>query len=364
MVKKVVLCLIGLFFLISGVSAYLVNIEAPDTLAVGKPLIVTGTTTFGVGTPIDVVLYNQLTTTSEIKRKIVYVQEDKSFRAVFDTTGLPKGMYKVEVPANGLGNSVTMRLVQLIDRSDDIFLSSPKTQYFNGKLYLAGNIKNNQNSGIQIEVTDLQDSLVFGPAYVSTNSAGDFASDVPITGPDEYVITFTDAKGYLGSRTIKVLGERPSLTTTLSETPTPIEALASAHARASRDHPAFFTVKAGSGPVTLYTSSSIDWVIEYTDYNNTIRTVNAQGEFNPELAEFVGNGNPVYVKIYPNRYGISGDVFLFGENVNSVVVSPAVPAPFAARATPELPATQKSSPMSLIGVIALSLSMVLIARHR
>ncbi len=50
------------------------------SLPVGKPLIVTGTTTFGIGTPIDVVLYYQLTTTTEIKRKIVYVQSDHTFR--------------------------------------------------------------------------------------------------------------------------------------------------------------------------------------------------------------------------------------------------------------------------------------------
>jgi hypothetical protein len=364
MMKKVVLCLIGLFFLISGVSAYLVNIEAPDTLAVGKPLIVTGTTTFGVGTPIDVVLYNQLTTTSEIKRKIVYVQEDKTFRAVFDTTGLKKGMYKVEVPADGLGNSVTMRLVQLIDRSDDIFLSSPKTQYYNGKLYIAGNIRNSQNSGIQIEVMASDNSAIFGPAYVSTNNAGDFATDVPIYGPGEYVISFTDGKGYLGSRTISVLGERPSVVSTVSETPTLIEALASAHARASRDRPAFFIVKTGSGPVTLYTSSSIDWVIEYIDRNSTIITVNAQGEFNPEMAGLSGKDDSVYVKVYPYRQGISGDVFLFGENVHSITASPTAPAPFAARATMDLPVTQKSTLLPWISIAAISLSLFLVRRRR
>src|SRR5665647_602704 len=101
--KKIVLLMLGLFFLSGFGSAYRVNIDAPDTLPIGKPLIVNGTTTFGIGTPIDVVLYYQLTTTTEIKRKIVYVQSDNSFRAVFDTTGLKTGMYKVEVPTNGMG---------------------------------------------------------------------------------------------------------------------------------------------------------------------------------------------------------------------------------------------------------------------
>jgi len=362
--KKFVLFLMGLFFLITVVSAYLVNIDAPDTLVVGKPLIVTGTTTFGVGTPIDVVLYSQVSTASEIQRKIVYVQEDKTFRAVFDTTGLKKGMYKVEVPANGLGDSVTMRLVQLIDRSDEIFLSSQTTQYYNGKIYVAGTMKNDVSSGIQVEVIGSDNSAVFGPAYVSTNYAGDFAVDVPIHGPDDYEISFTDAKGYVGSRTITVLGERPSVAGVPGETVTPIGVLASAHAKASRDHPAFFIVRAGSGPVTLYTSSSIDWVIEYIDDKGLLHTVNDQGEFNPEMAELQGKGKTIFVKVYPYKTGISGDVFLFGENVNSVVLSQSVPAPFAAMETPASSSTQKSAQVPCLGMIAACLAMILVSRFR
>ena len=57
--KKIVLLVMGLLFLSGFASAYLVNIDAPESLPVGKPLIVNGTTTFGIGTPIDVVLYYQ-----------------------------------------------------------------------------------------------------------------------------------------------------------------------------------------------------------------------------------------------------------------------------------------------------------------
>ena len=128
--KKIVLLVMGILFLAGVTSAYQVDINAPETLAVGKPLIVNGTTTFGIGTPIDVVLYYQLTTTTEIKRKIVYVQSDYTFRAVFDTTGLKTGMYKVEVPTSGMGDSITMRVVNLIDRSDDIQMNSPTLSEF------------------------------------------------------------------------------------------------------------------------------------------------------------------------------------------------------------------------------------------
>ena len=62
--KKIVLLALGFFFLISSASAYQVYIYAPDTLTVGLPLVVNGTTTFGIGTPIDVVLYQQVTTST------------------------------------------------------------------------------------------------------------------------------------------------------------------------------------------------------------------------------------------------------------------------------------------------------------
>ncbi|MGA2918546.1 hypothetical protein [Methanoregula sp.] len=203
--KKIVLLVLGLLFLSGWVSAYQVNIDAPDSLTVGKPLIVTGTTTFGVGTPIDVVLYYQLTTTTEIHRNIVYVQSDKTFKSVFDTTDLKKGTYKVEVPANGLGDSINMRVIQLVDREDDIYLVSPLNQSFSGKIYIAGNINGDENAGVQIEVTDTDGLLVFGPQYVNTNNAGNFAADIPISQTGDYDVSFTDARGFIGTRTISVV---------------------------------------------------------------------------------------------------------------------------------------------------------------
>ncbi|MGB7787470.1 hypothetical protein [Methanoregula sp.] len=209
--KKIVLLVLGLLFLSGWVSAYQVNINAPDSLTVGKPLIVTGTTTFGVGTPIDVVLYYQLTTSTEIQREIVYVQSDKTFKAIFDTTGFDTGTYKVEVPANGLGDSINMRVIQLVDRDNEIFLASPVSQNLTGTIYIAGNIKGDENSGVQIEVTDSDGLLVFGPQYVNTNTAGDFVADVPVSQPGDYYVSFTDAQGFIGTRTISVVGQ-PGLT--------------------------------------------------------------------------------------------------------------------------------------------------------
>jgi hypothetical protein len=360
--KKIVLLVMGLLFLSGIASAYLVNIDAPDSLPVGKPLIVNGTTTFGIGTPIDVVLYYQLTTTTEIKRKIVYVQSDRTFRAVFDTTGLKTGMYKVEVPTNGAGDSVNMRVVYLFDRSDDLQLSSSSTQNFNGKMTLAGFIKSDENSGVQIEVIGPSDDVVFGPRFINTDYQGNFAIDVPITEPGDYEVSFTDARGYVGKRIITVtslqfqtLGPSPT-STTLS--------IVSAHAKSSRDNPVYFAIKTGNGKVNIHTSSSIDWVMEYVDDKGTIKIVNEEGEQYPEKVQVLGKGNTIYIKVYPMKTSVNSDVFLYAENAASVVVSPTVPAPFAA-SEPKTPTdTPKSPILPLLGVVSLGIAFLIVKRNR
>jgi hypothetical protein len=295
--KKIVLLVMGLLFLSGCASAYSVMIDAPDSLPVGKPLIVTGTTTFGIGQPIDVVLYHQLTTATEVQRNVVYIQGDRTFRTVFDTTGLETGIYKVEVPANGGGDSVTARVVNLIDRSEAIYISSPTTQNFKDKMYVAGTIKGDENSGVQIEVIGPDDSVVFGPTFVNTNLQGDFSADVPIPGPGDYEISFTDASGYIGVRTVTVLAgadQFPVVTTLV--TPFPV---VSAHAPASRDNPAYFQVQVRSGTSTIYTSSQIDWVIEYADEKGVLHMMNQMGETDPEKVDIPGPARTVFVKVYP-----------------------------------------------------------------
>lgn len=355
--KKIVLLVMGLLFLPVIAIAYQVNIDAPETLTVGKPLIVTGVTTFPPGMAVDVVLYYQLTTTTEIKRQVVGVKPDKTFRVVFDTTGLKTGTYKVEVPVNGMGDSVTMRLVRIVDRSTEIQMDSPLHQQFSGTLVVAGAIKGDENSGVQVEVIGPDNSLVFGPQFVNTDYEGAFSTEVPITIPGEYEVSFTDAKGFIGTRIITATGPQTPATN-LSEATAP-KTMVSAHAKASRDAPAYFTIKTGSGPVMLYTSSSIDWVIEYIDDNGIPHIENNQNEQNPEKAAIVGTGNTIYVKIYPNKYSEQSEVFLYAENADAVSVSPTVPAPFAA-AVPEATGGIPSVPlMPLSGLAALGIAILL-----
>jgi hypothetical protein len=357
--KKIVLVVMGLLFLAGVASAYQVNIDAPDSLSVGKPLIVNGTTTFGIGTPIDVVLYYQLTTTTEIKRKIAYVQSDYTFRAVFDTTGLKTGMYKVEVPTSGMGDSITMRVVNLIDRSEDIQLNSQTYQIFNGKLSVTGTIKGDENSGVQIEVIGPNDTVVFGPYYINTNYQGGFTTDIPISEPGDYEIIFTDARGYIGNRIITVVSQQ---SLTFGTTPVATKSVVvSAHTKSSRDNPAYFTITGGTGIVTIHTSSSIDWIIEYADDKGVIHVVNKEGEQYPEQIQVPGKGKPIYIKVYPLKSIVSSEVFVYAENATSIVISPIIPAPFAAAASSSPATTTESPSPPFLGVAAVGMAILIIA---
>lgn len=353
--KKIVLLVMGLLFLSGFASAYEVNIDAPDTLPVGKPLIVTGTTTFGIGTPIDIVLYYQLTTTTEIKRKIVYVQSDYTFRTVFDTTGLKTGMYKVEVPTNSMGSSVNMRVVYLIDRSEEIYLTSPSTQNFKGMLSIAGSIKGDENSGVQIEVIGPDNQVIFGPSFENTDYLGNFAAEIPITGPGEYEVSFTDARGYIGKRTFTVTSPQ-----SLTSTPIPTTvSIVTAHTKASLDNPAYFIINTNFGPVTIHTSSSIDWAVEYVDAKGTVQLVNEQGEKYPERFTLQGNGKAMYIKVYPVKFAVNSEVFIYAENAKSITVSPTVPAPFAPSAQQAPVGTPQTGLIPALGIAAVGMAFLL-----
>ena len=87
--------------------------------------------------------------------------------------------------------------------------------------------------------------------------------------------------------------------------------------------------------------------------------VNKQGELNPERAEFIGRGKTVYVKVYPYKYADRSDVFLYAENVNSIIVSPTIPEVFAATASQTPTETPQSPVFPLVGLGAISIAVLL-----
>jgi hypothetical protein len=138
--------------------------------------------------------------------------------------------------------------------------------------------------------------------------------------------------------------------------------IVSAHAKSSRENPAYFAIKTGTGKVNLRTSSSIDWVIEYIDTTGAVRTVNEEAEQNPEKVQIQGTGKIIYIRVYPMKTSVNSDVFLYAENAASVVVSPTVPAPFVASAYPTPTNTPQSPLLPSIGVVSLGIATFLLAK--
>ena len=358
--KKIILLGVGIIFLITGVSAYQVHIYAPASLTAGLPLVVNGTTTFGIGMPLDVVLYQQVTTSTEIDRRVAYVQSDNTFRVIFDTTGLTPGIYNVGVPASGTGDSIIMREVRIINRSDEILLSSQTNQVLSGSLYLSGQIAAEINSGVQIAVIGPDNSVIFGPAYVGTASQGMFNLTVPVSEPGDYDVSFTDAQGYIGTRTIHITGG----TATVTPGTTAITATLTAHGSSSRDNPVFFAVQpSGNDPVTVSTSASVDWVVEYADASGNIRTFNEQSDAVPEAIVINDTDNTLYFKVYPTRYSVTDDVSLTATNADSIAVSESIPDAFGQAQSSQPSATQ--SPIAAeTGIIALGTAVLCCHLHR
>ena len=361
--KKIVLLAVCMFLFVSGAAAYQVNIYAPDTITVGMPLVVNGTTTFGIGTPIDVVLYQLVTTSTEVKRKIAYVQSDKSFRVVFDTTHLSPGTYKVEVPASGNGDSISMRQLHLVDRSDEIVMSSQQVQTLAKTMKISGRITTDANSGVQIAVIGPDNSVIYGPAYVSTGSTGSFDLAVPVSRVGDYEVSFTDSGGYIGTRTITIVGGTETVAPLFTDTNT---VAASASGKTSRDNPIYFIVQpAAEGPVTVSTSSSVDWVVEYADENGDIHTINDQGDFAAEQIVVNGTGKPLYFKVYPYKYSVSATVSFDAENAASIVVSQTEPSVFVTTGTMPVSTTQKAPLSCALCVLAACIAgfRVFLGRH-
>jgi len=333
------LIIVAILLLVVPAMAYEIAIDAPVSIPKGQPLVVNGTTTLPPGVSVDIVLYRSEYTSEEISRETVTIQADKVFTVIFDTKNLEKGQYKVEVPVAAgtgisyLGSSVTMRVVQITDRTDEIVIKSPMDQENTGTLSVRGVITGLGNSGVQISVIGPDDQTVYGPQYIKTNDDGSFSQNVPVKKEGTYTVSFTDAKGYIGAVTFAVY-EKTVATSTPTPTPTTVVPTLSASTTASYDDPAYFTVVTGTGPVRVYTSSGVDWVIEYQDPSGVIQKVNSMGQLEGEEVTLQGIGDTVSIKVYPYRMSDQGIVTLSAEGATSVEVATGVPSSFATTASP------------------------------
>lgn len=359
--KKILILLVFLSLLMGTAVAYELTITAPGSVQVGTPIIVNGTTNVQPGTTVEIVLSRSEFTSTEVARKAVTIQSAQNFTISFDTKGLVKGIYKLEVlPLGGikfLGNSVTLRAVELVDRSDEITLKSPIEQEFSGHLRIEGTIKNLKNEGVQINVTNDKGIVIFGPEYIATTTDGSFSKSIPIQVSGVYDVAFADSKGFIGIKTFSVK-EIPSVTTTI---PTAIATIAQsvyASADVSRDKPAYFKITTRGEPVRVYTSTGIDLVMEYTDAQGVLQKMNSMGSMGAEEVTFPANRDIIYIMVYPYKFADNGSATLYAENAASIDVSGTVPTVFSGSTTATTTSTTKSPLPIFLPLVAIVIGLV------
>lgn len=364
--------LVLLLLVLAGTAnAYDLSINCPTTLQRGEPLVVNGTTNIPEGTSIEVLFSNTEFRTNEPLKQTVVIQGNgnKTFSVTFDTKDLSGGQYKVEVPAIAkyefLGDSVTLREVDIIDRSGQIELSSPLTQYLDSPrgnlLSISGKDATLKGNGVRIEVTG-PNGTVFGPAYIAIDANGIFSKDVTVEQEGIYNVIFSDNKGYIRLVNITVAGEQ--LISRVNTTPTPTESPpVTATAEASINHPAYFAVTTGTGSVKVSTSTGIDWVIEYIDRTGKDLKVNQAGKLDPETVTLEGDGGIMYIMVYPFSHKENGTVMLSVVNAEEIAASSSIPPVFANSTTVQTSVTAaQKSPLSLCIVLAAIGAVILITR--
>jgi hypothetical protein len=364
MMKKILIFAIFCLLLTGVASAYEIRIDAPQTLKLGETIVVNGTTNLPAGVSFDIML-TRSEYTSEVKAtKHVTVQGDKNFTVEFPTGDYTRGVYKVEILPTGefryLGDSITMRVVTLVDRSDEVKMTSLPRQYLNGQLHVAGYANNIKNDAIELLVDNPDGTPLFGPSFVSTNMDGAFSKDFKIEKTGIYQVKLSDRKGLIGTYNITVLDQDIStvpVATPLQVSQVPVSSsnVPSASILSTRDQPAYFSVETRQGPVRIYTSSGTDWVIEYTDASGQRVKVNNKGAGFSEALTIQGTGELQYFMVYPNKYSDQANITLYAENADYVIVSHTQPLDFVPAATVPTARTTKAAFPAEIVVISIGL---------
>jgi hypothetical protein len=214
--KQILLIAFCLVCIVGTASAYGLYLDCPPSIQVGLPLTCSIDSDLPAGNTFDLVMYRSQYTATELSRQSVTIQEDKDTQyRLFETQGLPGGMYKIEIQLKSTGgeeslrsDSVTYKLVNILDRSGEITITSPGTQTLEESLRIEGTIDKLSNEGVKIEVRG-PEGRIFGPQYIGTktdvkNDAGIFTYKVAVASPGIYEVSFSDSKGYIGIKKFTV----------------------------------------------------------------------------------------------------------------------------------------------------------------
>ncbi|HUU74732.1 MAG TPA: hypothetical protein VMW63_01440 [Methanoregulaceae archaeon] len=214
--------------LAAGAQGYILNIDAPEKVQAGVPLVVTGSTTFPAGTEFDLMFYKLNQPLPElVERRVVIIDESKEFIASLSTMGLESGQYKLEVAfpsdqGTKLGSgSTTLKILDIIDRSDELRITSPLEQTLTETLLVEGYIQDIGVATISMKVTG-PGGFVVPVTNIRTTTIpgridGHFSKKIAVSDPGNYYVSFSDAKGFM--TTVKFTVVMPARTTEMTITP-------------------------------------------------------------------------------------------------------------------------------------------------
>jgi len=249
--------------MVGSVSAYQLYLRCPESVQIGLPLNCSVDSNFPAGTPFEFVFYQSSAyTATPLSRQNATIQKNHAtIYQSFDTKGLQGGRYKVEALLSRAdeqklsSDSTTWQLPVLIDRSEEITITSSISQTIDQALRIEGSITKAGDKGVEIEVRG-SDGVVFGPQRIDTklriqDGAGEFTQKVTVTQPGDYDVTFKDAKGYLGVKTFKVVAAATPVQTTVPATTVTTHPLTTALASPS------MTTQSPLSPLTIIAVLSI-----------------------------------------------------------------------------------------------------------
>ncbi len=218
-VSRIILILLMFACLIAVSGAYIITIDAPERVTVGSPLVITGSTSFPEDTYFDLVLFYSKYTAGEVKRQKIIVDQSKEFRTDFETRNLEKGQYKVEVHSitsdgkefveSSLGSSSVIRkVIQLVDRSDELVIESQPSQNRSTALVVSGKVKGLSNGVATLRAFG-PDNYTFGPIQLITKPGfadkdGHFSTLIPIIVSGEYQVSISDKDGFISESSFNV----------------------------------------------------------------------------------------------------------------------------------------------------------------
>lgn len=110
--KRILTCLLCLFLLAGGASAYMISFETPATVESGTVLYITGTSTLPAGFSTEMDIFRKAPVgNKEVATVPFTIQDGGEWHIEVDTAGWTDGTYTMSIPANSeysYGSSSTL----------------------------------------------------------------------------------------------------------------------------------------------------------------------------------------------------------------------------------------------------------------